>query len=116
MCHVGCSSLSKRVRAAGIITGDIRVGGFPKVQHTFARVMGYVEQSDIHSPMVRLTVCTGFAHVRFCFGVLSQGQHLELLNRSLLFHGGATMLGKLATIECRLTNMCASPNGCVLLA
>lgn len=40
-------------RAAGTITGDIRVGGFPKVQHTFARVMGYVEQSDIHSPMVR---------------------------------------------------------------
>ena len=42
------------MRAAGMITGDIRVGGFPKVQHTFARVMGYVEQSDIHSPMVRL--------------------------------------------------------------
>ncbi len=40
------------VRAAGTITGDIRVGGFPKVEHTFARVMGYVEQSDIHSPMV----------------------------------------------------------------
>ena len=44
------------MHAAGIINGDIRVGGFPKVQHTFARVMGYVEQSDIHSPMVRPTV------------------------------------------------------------
>ena len=40
-------------RAAGAITGDIRVGGFPKEQHTFARVMGYVEQTDIHSPMVQ---------------------------------------------------------------
>jgi len=40
-------------RAAGTITGDIRVGGFPKEQHTFARVMGYVEQTDIHSPMVQ---------------------------------------------------------------
>ena len=40
------------------------MGGFPKVQHTFARVMGYVEQSDIHSPMVRLTVQRDFAHAR----------------------------------------------------
>ncbi|KAK9836331.1 hypothetical protein WJX81_006307 [Elliptochloris bilobata] len=39
-------------KTTGTITGDIRVGGFPKVQHTFARVMGYVEQSDIHSPML----------------------------------------------------------------
>lgn len=30
--------------AAGVITGDIRVSGFPKEQKTFARVMGYCEQ------------------------------------------------------------------------
>lgn len=30
----------------------MRVGGHPKVQKTFARVMGYVEQTDIHSPNV----------------------------------------------------------------
>ncbi len=30
--------------AGGIITGDIRVDGFPKEQATFARVAGYVEQ------------------------------------------------------------------------
>ena len=35
------------------MTGDIRVNGFPKEQRTFARVTGYVEQSDIHSPQVR---------------------------------------------------------------
>lgn len=29
--------------------GDIFVGGFPKVQSTFSRVCGYVEQNDIHS-------------------------------------------------------------------
>ncbi len=40
-------------RAAGIIEGDVRVSGHPKVQETFARIMGYVEQSDIHSPNVR---------------------------------------------------------------
>jgi hypothetical protein len=34
------------------VTGDIRVNGFAKEQRTFARVTGYVEQSDIHSPQV----------------------------------------------------------------
>ena len=38
--------------AAGKIEGDVRVSGYPKVQETFARIMGYVEQSDIHSPNV----------------------------------------------------------------
>ena len=52
---VGC--LCGKVRhalygAAGTIEGDVRVSGHPKVQKTFARVMGYVEQSDIHSPNV----------------------------------------------------------------
>ena len=36
------------------MSGDIRVNGFPKEQKTFARVTGYVEQSDIHSPQVRM--------------------------------------------------------------
>ncbi|XP_031397820.1 pleiotropic drug resistance protein 3-like isoform X2 [Punica granatum] len=36
----------------GTIEGDIRVGGFPKVQKTFARVSGYCEQFDIHSPHI----------------------------------------------------------------
>ncbi len=39
--------------AAGKITGDVRVLGYPKVQETFARVIGYVEQNDIHSAHVR---------------------------------------------------------------
>ncbi len=30
--------------AGGIITGDVRVNGYPKEEKTFARVMGYVEQ------------------------------------------------------------------------
>jgi ABC-type multidrug transport system ATPase subunit len=28
------------------------VGGYPKVQETFARISGYVEQNDIHSPQL----------------------------------------------------------------
>ncbi|KAG4942321.1 hypothetical protein JHK85_046967 [Glycine max] len=32
--------------------GEIRIGGYPKVQETFARVSGYCEQNDIHSPNI----------------------------------------------------------------
>ncbi|KAL9235362.1 hypothetical protein vseg_010125 [Gypsophila vaccaria] len=39
-------------KTGGYIEGDIRISGFPKKQHTFARVSGYVEQFDIHSPQV----------------------------------------------------------------
>ena len=36
------------VLVGGVITGDIRVNGHPKEERTFARVMGYCEQTDIH--------------------------------------------------------------------
>lgn len=36
--------------AVGRITGDVRVNGHPQSFATFARVSGYVEQTDIHSP------------------------------------------------------------------
>ena len=39
-------------KTQGEIRGDILVNGFPKVQETWARVVGYVEQMDIHSPQV----------------------------------------------------------------
>ncbi|GAB2228065.1 hypothetical protein Droror1_Dr00009895 [Drosera rotundifolia] len=39
-------------KTGGYIEGDIRVSGFPKKQETFARVLGYCEQTDIHSPQV----------------------------------------------------------------
>lgn len=39
-------------KTGGYTEGDIRVSGYPKVQETFARIAGYVEQSDIHSPQV----------------------------------------------------------------
>ena len=32
-------------KTTGLITGDVRLNGFPKDQATFARVMGYVEQA-----------------------------------------------------------------------
>ncbi|TYG75927.1 hypothetical protein ES288_D03G072100v1 [Gossypium darwinii] len=39
-------------KTSGIIEGDIRIGGYPKVQDTFARVSSYCEQNDIHSPLI----------------------------------------------------------------
>ncbi|KAG5537773.1 hypothetical protein RHGRI_025026 [Rhododendron griersonianum] len=39
-------------KTGGYIEGDIRISGFPKVQETFARISGYCEQNDIHSPQV----------------------------------------------------------------
>ncbi|KAL9352179.1 hypothetical protein Peur_054859 [Populus x canadensis] len=39
-------------KTGGIIEGDIRIGGYPKVQQTFPRISGYCEQNDIHSPQI----------------------------------------------------------------
>ncbi|KAF8393439.1 hypothetical protein HHK36_021683 [Tetracentron sinense] len=39
-------------KTGGYIEGDIRISGFPKNQDTFARISGYCEQNDIHSPQV----------------------------------------------------------------
>ena len=36
----------------GYIKGSISISGYPKKQETFARVSGYCEQDDIHSPHV----------------------------------------------------------------
>ncbi|MED6107730.1 transcription factor [Stylosanthes scabra] len=34
------------------IEGSIKISGYPKKQETFARISGYCEQTDIHSPHV----------------------------------------------------------------
>ncbi|KAL5582721.1 hypothetical protein UlMin_015163 [Ulmus minor] len=39
-------------KTTGYIEGEIKIGGYPKVQETFARVSGYCEQTDIHSPHI----------------------------------------------------------------
>ncbi|KAK9122733.1 hypothetical protein Sjap_012335 [Stephania japonica] len=39
-------------KTGGYIEGSIYISGFPKDQATFARVSGYCEQDDIHSPNV----------------------------------------------------------------
>ncbi|KAG2700044.1 hypothetical protein I3760_07G215100 [Carya illinoinensis] len=39
-------------KTGGYIEGTITISGYPKKQETFARISGYCEQTDIHSPHV----------------------------------------------------------------
>ncbi|GFS35354.1 pleiotropic drug resistance 12 [Actinidia rufa] len=39
-------------KTGGYIEGQITISGYPKKQETFARIAGYCEQTDIHSPHV----------------------------------------------------------------
>lgn len=39
-------------KTGGYIEGAIKIAGYTKIQETFARIAGYVEQTDIHSPQV----------------------------------------------------------------
>ncbi|KAI3868276.1 hypothetical protein MKX03_000187, partial [Papaver bracteatum] len=39
-------------KTGGYIDGNIMISGYPKKQETFARISGYCEQNDIHSPHV----------------------------------------------------------------
>lgn len=39
-------------KTGGYIEGNIKISGYQKKQETFARVSGYCEQNDIHSPYI----------------------------------------------------------------
>ncbi|XP_071711095.1 ABC transporter G family member 36-like [Rutidosis leptorrhynchoides] len=41
-------------KTGGYIEGDIRISGYPKNQETFARISGYCEQTDIHTPQITI--------------------------------------------------------------
>ncbi|CAM8984948.1 unnamed protein product [Rhodiola kirilowii] len=50
-------------KTGGYIEGDIRISGYPKEQRTFARISGYVEQNDIHSPQVTVEESLWFSSI-----------------------------------------------------
>lgn len=39
-------------KTSGYVEGSISISGYPKNQETFARISGYCEQNDIHSPNI----------------------------------------------------------------
>ncbi|XP_004515482.1 pleiotropic drug resistance protein 2-like [Cicer arietinum] len=41
-------------KTSGYIEGSINISGYPKKQETFARISGYCEQNDIHSPHITI--------------------------------------------------------------
>lgn len=41
-------------KTGGVIEGNINISGYPKKQETFARISGYCEQNDIHSPCLTI--------------------------------------------------------------
>ncbi|VAH42773.1 unnamed protein product [Triticum turgidum subsp. durum] len=48
-------------KTTGYIEGNITISGYPKKQETFARVSGYCEQNDIHSPNVTVYESLAFS-------------------------------------------------------
>lgn len=65
-------------KTGGYIDGDIRISGHPKEQRTFARVSGYVEQNDIHSPQVTVFESLWFsASLRLPKEVTKEKRHVS---------------------------------------
>ncbi|CAL4924482.1 unnamed protein product [Urochloa decumbens] len=50
-------------KTGGYIEGDIKISGHKKEQRTFARIAGYVEQNDIHSPQVTVEESLWFSSI-----------------------------------------------------
>ncbi|KAG1346221.1 ABC transporter G family member 37 [Cocos nucifera] len=48
-------------KTGGYIEGNITISGYPKKQETFARISGYCEQNDIHSPQVTVYESLAFS-------------------------------------------------------
>ena len=58
------------MHTGGHVEGDIQMNGHVKEQTSFARVSGYVEQNDVHSPQTTVREALEFsAKLRFAQGV-----------------------------------------------
>ena len=57
-------------KTQGEIRGDLLVNGYPKEQRSWSRVVGYVEQNDIHSPQARMCCAPVIAIAAVCVPVL----------------------------------------------
>ncbi|XP_034687784.1 ABC transporter G family member 31 isoform X2 [Vitis riparia] len=68
-------------KTGGYIEGDIMISGYPKQQRTFARVSGYVEQNDIHSPQVTVEESLWFSAVLRLPKEVSKEQKLEFVDQ-----------------------------------
>ena len=61
VCRDGCVKGACYWHTGGRISGEVRINGYPQEQRTWARVSGYVEQSDIHSPQATVEEALWFS-------------------------------------------------------
>lgn len=64
-------------KTGGFIEGNIKISGYLKKQETFARISGYCEQMDIHSPFV-----TVYESLQYC-AWLRLPSHVEAHERNV---------------------------------
>ncbi|KAM4107965.1 hypothetical protein ACB094_03G008200 [Castanea mollissima] len=69
---------------SGYIDGQIKIGGYPKVQETFVRVSGYCEQADIHSPQITVEESVIFSAWLRLSPEIDSKTKVEFLNEEVL--------------------------------
>ena len=98
-------------KTGGVIEGDIRIGGYPKIQQTFARISGYCEQTDVHSPQITVSESVAYsAWLRLQPEIDKDSSKnsnntrptLASLGDSLLVHSSSKLLG----LEQQLIRVC----------
>ncbi|KAL4190565.1 hypothetical protein AMTRI_Chr07g25310 [Amborella trichopoda] len=70
-------------KTGGTIEGVIKIGGYPKVQETFARISGYCEQTDIHSPQITVEESVIYSAWLRLAPEIDQKTKLEFINEVL---------------------------------
>lgn len=80
-------------KTGGYIEGEIRISGFPKNQETFARISGYCEQNDIHSPQVTVRESLIYsAFLRLPKEVSTEEKMVRIMQlSSLMWHLGGSL-------------------------
>jgi ABC-type multidrug transport system ATPase subunit len=74
-------------KTGGYIEGSICISGYPKNQETFARISGYCEQNDIHSPHVTVYESLLYsAWLRLPPGIVSEGRTVSAITFFLLIY------------------------------
>ncbi|GER48392.1 pleiotropic drug resistance protein, partial [Striga asiatica] len=95
-------------KTGGYIEGTITISGYPKRQETFARISGYCEQNDIHSPCVTVYEALLFsAWLRLPSEVDAETRKLFLMKRG----GQEIYVGPVGRHSCKLIQYFESIQG-----
>lgn len=74
-------------KTGGYIDGTITISGYPKKQETFARIAGYCEQTDIHSPHVTVFESLQYsAWLRLPPEVNKESKEVIFMDRNVFFY------------------------------